>query len=123
MRRALAMILLAGFSLTLIAPLCASGPSASSLPACCRRNGQHHCAMAGTPETPAHERTIGSRCPFAPPAGLAVVLPHALAAAQRPIATMHAAGPAAVVRDAEAGYRISHDRARSKRGPPSLLSL
>jgi hypothetical protein len=121
MRRALAIILLAGFSFPLIAPLFASGPSEASLPACCRRNGKHHCMMtsAMTGETSSRDRSVAEKCPYSPLAGLALMLPHALAAAHRPIAAAGSAGQAAAVRDALAGYRISADRTRRKRGPPS----
>jgi hypothetical protein len=122
MRRALAMVLLVGFSLPLIAPLFASGFSEASLPACCRRNGKHHCMMAATMmgEASSRERTVAEKCPYSPFAGLALMLPHAYAAAHRPGTTAGYAGPAAIVRDALAGYRISADRTRQKRGPPSL---
>jgi hypothetical protein len=125
MRRALAIFLLVGFSFPLIAPLFASGPSESSLPACCRRDGKHHCTMGATMEgqVPSSDRTITERCPYAPFAGLALMLPHAFAAAHRSIAAAGPAGPAAMVGDALAGYRISADRTRQKRGPPSHLSL
>jgi len=44
-RRIIASLLLVLFSFSLVAPaLFASDPD-SKLPACCRRNGQHHCAM------------------------------------------------------------------------------
>ena len=46
MRRLLSILLLAAFALPLVAPLLAlaQDPDAS-LPACCRRHGQHHCTM------------------------------------------------------------------------------
>src|SRR5579875_4141167 len=46
MRRLLAILLLAAFALTVVAPAFALGEdSDASLPACCRRHGQHHCGM------------------------------------------------------------------------------
>lgn len=124
MRRALAIFLLVGFSLPLIAPLLASTPSEASLPACCRRDGRHHCmGAAAMGQTSSRNATIAERCPYAMFSGLALMLPHAMAAAQRPIEAAGVTGPAAAVRDALAGYRISADRTRQKRGPPSFLSL
>lgn len=123
MRRALALLLLVGFSFPLIAPLFAAGPSEASLPACCRRNGKHHCAMAASMAVSSRYRTISSRCPYRPFAGAALMLPHGFAGPARTAAPIEAAGPAATVREAEAGYRISFDRSRQKRGPPSVLSL
>lgn len=122
MRRALAIFLLAGFGLPLLAPLFASGSSESSLPACCRRDGKHHCMMGAMMmgQAPSDERIVTERCPYAPFSGVALMLPHALAAAHRTALAAGAAGPAAIVGDALAGYRISADRTRQKRGPPSL---
>jgi hypothetical protein len=125
MRRVLALLLLVGFSLPLIAPAFASHPDEASLPACCRRNGEHHCAMSGMIQAGAagRDRTVAPKCPFAPFAAVALMLPHPYATkAASAVSTPHA-GPAAMVRDAEAGFRVSFDRTRQKRGPPSLLSL
>jgi hypothetical protein len=122
MRRALAIFLLVGFSFPLIAPLFASGPSESSLPACCRRDGKHHCMMASMMmgAGPSSNETVSEKCPYAPFAGVALMLPHAFAPRGVSVLLGHAVTSAAVVRDAEAGYRISADRTRQKRGPPSL---
>jgi hypothetical protein len=124
-RRALAFVLLVGFSFPLIAPLFASGVTEASLPACCRRDGKHHCMMAGMMmgQAPSGYQTVNEKCPYAPFAGLALMLPHAFALRGIAPITGHTAASAAVVRDAEAGYRISADRTRQKRGPPSFLSL
>jgi hypothetical protein len=125
MRRALVIFLLAGFSLPLIAPLFTPGQDEASLPACCRRNGQHHCMMAATMmgRLPSGPSTVTEKCPYAPFAGLALMLPHAFALRGEAGLIGHSIASAALVRDAEAGYRISADRTRQKRGPPSLLSL
>ncbi|HTV16047.1 MAG TPA: hypothetical protein VME68_15105 [Acidobacteriaceae bacterium] len=125
MRRALAIFLLVGFSLPLIAPLLASTPDGASLPACCRRNGKHHCMMgaAAMGNAPSRDATVAERCPYALFSGVTLMLPHALAATHRPIESADLAGPAATVREALTGYRISADRTRQKRGPPSFLSL
>jgi hypothetical protein len=46
-RRLLSLVLLAVFSLPLILPALALGQGPdSNLPACCRRNGKHHCMMS-----------------------------------------------------------------------------
>src|SRR5689334_11727891 len=44
MRRTLALLLIALFSLSLLTPLFAADER-QELPACCRRDGQHHCSM------------------------------------------------------------------------------
>jgi hypothetical protein len=122
MRRALAIFLLVGFSFPLIAPLFTSGPSEASLPACCRRNGKHHCMMSAAMmgQIESGGPTISEKCPYSPFAGVALMLPHAMAPAQRPPAAAGSTGQAGIVREALAGYRISADRTRQKRGPPSL---
>lgn len=125
MRRALAVLLLLGFSFPLIAPVFTSGPSEAALPACCRRDGKHHCAMAGMmmAQVPSNYRTVAEKCPFSPFAGVALMLPHALGRSAEALLSRTAKVPSAVVRDAEAGYRVSFHRARQKRGPPQLLAL
>lgn len=124
MRRVLVISLLAVFSLPLIAPLLSSGPDQSSLPACCRRNGKHHCALADlTVAVPSRYHTVSEKCPWSPFAGAALMLPHAFASQAAPALTGQAGGPATAVGEAEAGYRVSADRTRRKRGPPSFLTL
>jgi hypothetical protein len=53
MRRLLSILLLAAFALPLIAPALAlaQDPDAG-LPICCRRHGQHHCAMVDRQKDP-----------------------------------------------------------------------
>lgn len=126
MRRVLASLLVLVFSLPLIAPSFASSPDDASLPACCRRNGAHHCAMGmsgGMVNVPSRYTTVSSRCPFSPLNRGPLMLPHAFASPVLPALMRDSAGPAAVVREAEAGYRVSMDRARHKRGPPRFLAL
>src|SRR5579863_4943018 len=68
MRRALAFLLAALFSFELIAPALLAD-AASDLPACCRRNGKHHCAMAdgsGDDSSAPSLKALGSKCPFFP---------------------------------------------------------
>jgi hypothetical protein len=124
MRRAFAATLVVIFSLPLIAPLLASTPDESHLPACCRRNGKHHCAMTmEMGNIPSRFHVVSETCSFSPFARTPLVQPHPFASVSAPEAARQAAGPGAIVRAAEAGYRISTDRARHKRGPPRLLAL
>jgi len=123
MRRALAVLLVVAFSLPLIAPALVSFSVESSLPACCRRNGAHHCAMMNgemSVNVSSRTRTIGATCPYAPFSHEALMMPHARSSGRTPSAVAAIAGPAALVRDVEAGYRISFERSRQKRGPPFL---
>lgn len=122
MRRAFAAVLVLVFSFPLIAPALASVPGDAQLPACCRRGGKHHCAMS-MGNMPSRYRVVQETCPFCPLAHPPVVMPHWFAPLPELRAAGLAAGTAAVVRAAEAGYRISADRTRHKRGPPESLVL
>jgi len=124
MRRVASAFLLLAFSLPLVAPALASAPDESQLPACCRRNGKHHCAMSmAMGSVSSRYRTVSEKCPFSPYAHAPLMVPHAFASSAPPTAIGPAAGPSAIVREAESGYRISADRARHKRGPPLSLAL
>ena len=123
MRRTLATVLVLAFGLPLVAPAFVSLTRASELPACCRRNGAHHCAMSEVSvAVPAHDRTVSSNCPYWPAGHLRLMMPHAVAT-QSAVVARYAARTAEVVREAEAGYRISSERTRQKRGPPALTLL
>ncbi|MBZ5576159.1 MAG: hypothetical protein LAP40_06320 [Acidobacteriia bacterium] len=119
MRRIPAWALLALFSFSLIAPALAWNPD-SKLPACCRREGKHHCAMdnALSPASPA----VQALCPFYPQTGAAPAYAKtavAWAASQAVAAVFsHPAGRART----EGLSRVSFSRTRQKRGPPSFLS-
>jgi hypothetical protein len=118
------MLLVTIFSLPLIAPAFASTPNEAELPACCRRGGKHHCAMAAEMgKIPSRFHVVSEKCPYSPFGHAPFVLPHPLAAPGVPVVAGEIAGLASVVRAAEAGYRISTDRTRHKRGPPLTLAL
>jgi len=127
MRRVWAAILVVLFSYPLIAPAFASGPDDAQLPACCRRNGKHHCAMMMEEmelgQLSSRFVTVQETCPYAPFARCPLMLPHSFTPPARRGFAQLTQGPALIVRAAEAGYRISADRTRHKRGPPRLLSL
>jgi len=116
-RRA-AICLLVLFSFSLIEPALLAGDG-SKLPACCRREGQHHCAMGA--ESTAAGPMVQAVCPAFPKTGAAPA--HAKLAGMRPTRLMlepivcFAAGTV----QAEALFRISFSRARQQRGPPTLL--
>jgi hypothetical protein len=74
MRRALALILVALLSFPLIAPVLLAN-TASDLPACCRRDGKHHCAVvdeANQRDLPASQsvKALQPRCPLFPTTGV-----------------------------------------------------
>lgn len=71
---------------------------------------------------PSRYRTIAARCPYFPAARILLMTPHGVVT---PAANgiYQALQLSAVVRETEAGYRISADRSRQKRGPPAPVLL
>jgi hypothetical protein len=126
MRRIVAVLMLVVFGSFLSAPLlAASSDPQSSLPACCRRDGQHHCMMGMMQsQTGSTLASVGSHCPFFPQPGVAIdVQPHAIEPA--PAGVFYAAlqSHPAVHAQTEAQGRISLDRSHQKRGPPARLLM
>lgn len=74
-------------------------------------------------QLPSRFVTLTEKCPYAPFARRPLMLPHSFTPAAQCMVAGPSQGPSLIVRAAEAGYRISADRARHKRGPPGLLSL
>ena len=127
MRRLLSISLLLLLVFPIVSPLFAATPSEADLPACCRRNGKHHCAMGamGAAQASSHSpttqsSTIREKCPYLltvqAPAHL-IFTPDEI---QASLYTGILSQPAAHAQT-EALLKISFDRARSKRGPPALL--
>jgi hypothetical protein len=119
-RRLLAISLLTLFALPFALPLFAKSATDSSLPICCRRDGKHHCAaMAMAPSDGTSMGTVGEKCPYsvAPPAILVLpsFTPSTGASIFAGIVQHSAAAP-----QVEVQKRISFDRSRQKRGPPTL---
>jgi hypothetical protein len=120
-RRLLAISLLLLFSLPLIAPLFAlQADGGGTLPACCRRNGTHHCSMQMPGKLQGmHLSAVRERCPANPKAATFMkrndlslqILTLALSAA-----LVHSAEEA----QAKAGARMALYRAQHQRGPPAL---
>jgi len=120
MRRLLAMLLLAAFGLPAVAPALALAPSEDAhIPACCRRNGAHHCAMLDAQKTDAP--TITALCPHFPqPSSAAPTGTLAALASPSSLTSLHLVGLTTVQR-AETQRRLSRERSRHKRGPPTEL--
>ena len=124
-RKLIAIALLVVFSLPSASRLFALTPkNGADLPACCRRNGQHHCMMsvAERNRLESHEPALSSpseKCPYCPAAILSI---HHSAGFVPPTGQAIYAGLAAHpagVAQAECKRRISADRSRGKRGPPA----
>ena len=130
LRRLLTIVLFWATLFPMVAPALTSGAMGDSmLPACCRRGGMHHCMMSPEERAALIREIEGSvrfgaipeQCPYRQ---------RSLVAAHLQIVTVGAAGthdafllhePSAAAQ-AECLRRISFDRSRQKRGPPSLLS-
>jgi hypothetical protein len=131
MRRTAAFALL----LMLLAPTCSLAlpllfaDQSSDLPACCRRDGKHHCAMMDMANSNAAGATNGSpafgaaqlRCPFRP-TRFGVMGQSSVLYAVRP-ATFLAVNSllATVQRENELKLLGIGHPSNQKRGPPSLL--
>jgi hypothetical protein len=119
-RRLLAISLLTLFAFPFALPLFAKAATDSSLPFCCRRDGKHHCAGVNmSPSDGTSMRTVGEKCSYsiAPPAIL--VLPSFTPSTGASIFAGIVQHPAAAPQ-VEAQKRISFDRSRQKRGPPTI---
>ena len=127
LRRLVAIALLAVFGLPFAQSLFALTPkSDANLPACCRRNGKHHCMMSM-----AERREMSSNKPqFAPPVEKCPYCPAALtlghqtnpfSIATGQIVFLSSVGQSSVVAQTESKRRISRDRSRQKRGPPTFV--
>jgi hypothetical protein len=146
MRRFLAITIMLLLGLPMVSPLFALDVDAANLPACCRRDGMHHCMMAGmmmagmssggmmtagsstgasaTPDTGTSQPTfaiVTAPCPYGPQ-GMpgAVHRDWTLDTASAVFAGLmaHPAGSP----QTESKRRLSSLRARHKRGPP-VVSL
>ena len=125
MRRVLSAFLVSVFSYSLIGPaLFASADS--NVPACCRRDGKHHCSMSGMDQDTSMAppglslAAFSAKCSYFPKGG--ALLPHSDAAVGGTFAvcwsviTVHAT----LRLTADASYCAAFGRAHGKRGPPSL---
>lgn len=125
MRRALASLLLAFLSFPLVTPLVLAH-SVVQLPACCRRDGKHHCAMAGMAgqqmgPAGAGLQGIQSKCPLFPQSGpvpfSSKIAPPCTASRIRAQLSFLTAVPGS----AEDGVKFVLPGSVPKRGPPPIL--
>lgn len=129
MRRLTSILMLALLGGFYVAPLLHAtlSDAESDLPMCCRRNGAHHCAMMDayqrkhfSSEKPAFSAPV--HCPFYPHERVVFWSP--LPSDVLPFSTLYFAelrNHPSCHAQTEARLRISFDRSRLKRGPPSAL--
>ena len=128
LRKLLSILLLAVLSLTVVAPLPSFGRlDDSSVPACCRKGGRHHCLMNRGERSGAndHAMQIGGpieKCPCCP-GTIPAVHPNVLGPPTSATAFASLISHPAGVAQTESKRRISSDRSRQKRGPPALPLL
>jgi len=119
MRRAVAISLMMLFSFALIAPLLAPDADAN-LPACCRRNGKHHCMMRNRTGQKGFT-TLTETCPCNPAGSCAV---HSVTYKPETAKQFYAqmVSHPACAAQTEALCRIAFLRSHQKRGPPALVA-
>lgn len=121
--RIIAIAVLSLFACDLALPALLSNPE-TTLPACCRRDGKHHCAMMQMLEQQERDaglslRTATRKCPLFPKSTPAFFIDQTTPAREASFAGAIVGHPVNKAQT-EVLYRISHSRARQKRGPPSL---
>jgi hypothetical protein len=108
-------------SFLIFADLNSSQPA--KLPACCRRDGNHHCAMMATAVEPASEtqaKSLPPVCPFRSQASLvAFGMAYVPASSSGYFAGLES--HPAIHAQTFAALRVSEMRSHQKRGPPVLL--
>jgi hypothetical protein len=93
----------------------------STIPACCRRSGKHHCmGRAHSNSTGSSLISIRDKCPCVPQATVATHVEFSTPSNSQAVYA-GLVGLPAVSPQTEAGYRVSHFRARQKRGPPAFF--
>jgi hypothetical protein len=131
-RRILAILIVVLTGLPAIAPLFAlGGGSDLNRPACCRRDGKHHCMLMDMDESTSSSALasgvtksvksayIGERCPYGSKAMPVTVHPDWTLATASAIFAGVVAHPAAAPQQ-DAKRRVSTDRSSQKRGPPAI---
>jgi hypothetical protein len=123
MRRTIALALTVIFCWTLIAPIFGTGAGAN-LPACCRRDGKHHCMMRRMQQLGGSQKGISSvteKCPCQPASTCAVHSPVFKPEAGKRFCAQVPRHPV-LAPGTEALSNISFLRSHPKRGPPSPLA-
>ncbi len=125
MPKALAILLMLVFAGDMALPALFADPE-SSLPACCRRDGKHHCAMMDMVEQQDDSagpvvKSVQQRCPYFPRGGGAQLNAQAAVIDPGPVFYAGLTSHPAVHAQTEARFRFSFSRSTQKRGPPELF--
>jgi len=121
MRRGVAILVALAFSWMLILPVFAASVE-SNLPACCRKDGKHHCMMKMESRSASGASFVAAdkKCPYFPNSTATTHVETFAPALSQAIFAGIIQHPA-VSPQTEAGYRASYLRSGQKRGPPSSL--
>lgn len=117
------VLLLVAFSLSLISPLLLAGQQ-KELPACCRRDGKHHCAkQMGQSTSDGVQIAATSTCPLFP-AGKVTPAPNQTGATPPTLTGSNVALPVHAAPPAQPAQWQPDGAIRpwQQRGPPSLVS-
>ncbi len=121
MRQLCAILLVGWLSASLTLPAWGNA-GAKELPECCRRSGQHKCAMAEAIASDSSHPVIASLCPYAKLHQPEAVVPTTWLPVRSQIVFAELLSHPAARPQIEAHYRASLLRSRQKRGPPSFPS-
>ncbi len=123
MRRLISILLLAVFGLPVVSPLFAATQAVDAgLPACCRRNGKHHCMMKMEERSKLIQQgvwisTPADKCPNYPGVLPAVHFDLLAPETSASVVARIISVPAEIAQTISK-LHISHDHSRQKRGPP-----
>jgi len=119
-RRIWASLLLSVFNFALIAPALLSGIAAPNLPACCRKNGAHRCALSQAQPDSSGPALQAARCPLF--GATHPMAPAAAAGMPKPAPAIFAAIVSHPTPQPQTGAlgRLSIRLSGLKRGPPSI---
>jgi hypothetical protein len=120
MRHALASLVVVLVSFPLIAPLLLAN-AASGLPACCLRNGKHHCTLPAVDASPSL-RANQPKCPLFPKAGAVPAFSKIMVFGAAPIAGAPVFAGAPIAGRDQHIVSVVLRHSERKRGPPSYLS-
>jgi hypothetical protein len=125
LRKLITIALLAVFGLPFASSLFALTPkNEANLPACCRRNGKHHCmmSMAERDKLAGDKPAFAAppeKCPFAPSHSLIVPNRDLVGILPSSAIFVGLISHPAVYPQTLALWRINRDRSNHKRGPPT----
>lgn len=128
LRKLLSILLLVVFSFPVAAPLFAgTAEREARLPACCRKDGKHHCMMSEEDasrlaQTKPYFTAPTEKCPYYPKAATALRSDRYAARTVEAVFASLSRHPAGATQT-DAKRRISRDRSRLKRGPPTSFLL